>query len=180
MSNKRKQKRFIKRCETEFTANGVTCRGITNDFSMNGLYIKTARPLPPDTEVDIVVHFPDGSMSCLSGLVKRSDKLSFGTINRSSKNKSKKSGMGVEIFEKDANFLHLIGSLISIPQGPGATPKKTAPDTAEMSDTSKFSSTKDLLMHIILIQQALINLLANKGIINKKDLVKEIKDLRKT
>jgi len=44
--NRRKHKRYIRRCEIEFVSDGVTYRGIASDFSLNGLFIRTNHPLP--------------------------------------------------------------------------------------------------------------------------------------
>ncbi len=106
--NKRRFKRFTRPCETEFSARGGSYRGITSDFSLNGLFIRTNHPFPPDTIFDFMVHLPDGSVSSLQGKVKRAMKNSqvkgAGT--------PMKNGMGVELLKKDVNYLHFIRSLI--------------------------------------------------------------------
>lgn len=112
MKNKRKQKRFIKRYETEFVLNNITYRGISRDFSLNGLFIRTKYPMASGTIVDITIHLPDGLASKLKGKVRRTSKNPVGKV-MGSPVKTVKSGMGIEIIEKDANYLHLIRSFLS-------------------------------------------------------------------
>ncbi len=109
--NKRRFRRFMRRCEAEFTASGVTNRGIASDFSINGLFIRTNYPFTADTVIDIMVHLPDGSMSSLQGKVRRAMKASLGKV-MGVPMKEHKNGMGVELTAKDANYLHFIRSLI--------------------------------------------------------------------
>ena len=109
MGERRQQKRCIKRCETEFTANDITNRGITSNLSLNGLFITTNRPFPPDTILDIVIHLPNGS-SKLKGRVIRKLKNPPGKVIGTHL-KSLKNGMGVKIIENDDNYLEVIKSL---------------------------------------------------------------------
>ena len=80
MKNKRKQKRFIKRYETEFELKDITYRGISRDFSLNGLFIRTKYPMAPGTIVDITIHLPDGLASKLKGKVRRTSKDPVGKV----------------------------------------------------------------------------------------------------
>jgi hypothetical protein len=109
--DKRRFKRFTRRCETEFTSRGVTNRGIASDFSINGLFIRTNHPFAAETLIDIMVHLPDGNVSSLQGKVKRSMKNSIGKV-LGVPMKEQKNGMGVELINKDATYLHFIRSLI--------------------------------------------------------------------
>lgn len=111
MINRRKHRRYIRRCEVEFISDGVTYRGIASDFSLNGLFIRTSYPLPPDTILDVTVHLPDGSTSQLTIRVIRAWRTTTGRVIGSPL-KTFKNGMGVEITKKDANFLHFIRSLL--------------------------------------------------------------------
>ena len=112
MEEKRQDKRFIKRCETEFTVDGITHRGISSNLSLNGLYISTNHPFPPDTLLDIVIRLPNGSTSKLKGKVSRAFKNYRGEVIATHL-KSFKNGMGVEIIEKDDNYLGLIRSSLA-------------------------------------------------------------------
>jgi len=112
MKNKRKQKRFIKRYKTEFVLNNITFRGISRDFSLNGLFIRTKDSLVPGTILDIIVHLSDGLTSKLKGKVRRTSKNPVGKV-MGSPVKTVKSGMGIEIIEKDTNYLHLIRYFLS-------------------------------------------------------------------
>lgn len=109
--DKRRFRRFTKRCEVEFTSRGVTNRSIASDFSLNGLFIRTNHPFAADTVISIVVHLPDGSISSLKGKVKRSMKNAIGRV-AGIPMKEQKNGMGIELIDKDAVYLHFIRSLI--------------------------------------------------------------------
>ena len=111
MANKRQQKRFIFRCETEFIADGVTYRGIASDFSLNGVFIRTTHPFVPDTIMDMKVYLPEGLTSQLTGKVKRAIKPSIGRVVGTPV-KALKHGMGIEIIKKDVNYLNFIRSLL--------------------------------------------------------------------
>jgi hypothetical protein len=112
MGEKRQDKRFIRRCETEFTVDGITHRGISSNLSSNGLFISANRPFPPDTMLDIVIHLPNGSTSKLKGRVRRALKTPTGRVIGTPV-KSLKNGMGVEIIGKDTNYLKFIKSSLA-------------------------------------------------------------------
>ncbi|HXX80988.1 MAG TPA: PilZ domain-containing protein [Thermodesulfovibrionales bacterium] len=114
MINRRKHKRYIRRCEVEFASDGVTYRGIVSDFSLNGLFIRTNYPLPLDTVQDITVHLPDGLTSQLTIRVIRAWRTAKGKV-AGSPVKTFKNGMGVEIIRKDVHFLHFIRSILDRP-----------------------------------------------------------------
>ncbi|GAB4387455.1 MAG: hypothetical protein Kow0025_01110 [Thermodesulfovibrionales bacterium] len=110
--DKRRHKRYTRRCETEFSANGVSGRGIASNFSLQGLFIRTNHPLAPETAVDIVLHLPDGSNSRLQGKVRRAAKTRIGRVMKTP-TRAVKNGMGIEITGRDVNYLHFIRSLLS-------------------------------------------------------------------
>ena len=95
----------------EFTTGGLTLRGISSDFSLEGLFIRTNYPYIPGTIFDIVIHIPDGSVSKIKGKAVRALKTPTGMVI-GTPIKSLKNGMGIEIIERDANYLHLIRSLL--------------------------------------------------------------------
>lgn len=102
MKSDRKSDRFIRRLETEFTAEDITYRGISSDFSLTGLFIRTTHPFAPGTAIDITVHLPDGESSRLKGIVRRAFKSPVVGL---------KSGMGVQITAKDAHYINFIKSV---------------------------------------------------------------------
>lgn len=103
---KRRQGRFIKRCEIEFASGGQIYRGISSNFSLTGLFVRTRNPFAPGTIITMIVHLPDGSTSRLSGRVIRALKTSHGSgIGTSA---FLKEGMGIEITEKDSRYLKFI------------------------------------------------------------------------
>ena len=112
MGEKREFKRYRKRCETEVAVDGVTRRGISSNLSLNGLFVSTNRPFPPDTILDIVIHLPNGSTSKLKGRVRRTLKSPIGKVIRTPV-KSLKNGMGIEIIEKDDDYLEFIKSSLA-------------------------------------------------------------------
>ena len=106
MSNTRRRKRFRKRCEIELVTNNTVHRGISTDLSLRGLFIRTNLPFPPDTILDVVLHLSDGLTAKLKVKVKWLEKVAEATTIAS------KHGMGVEIIEKDTNYLRFIASLL--------------------------------------------------------------------
>ena len=112
MVGKRRQKRYVKRCEVEFISDGLTYRGISNDFSLSGLFVWTKFPLFPDALLDLTVHFSDGVSSKLRVKVVRAWRAATGSV-MGTLAKSARKGMGVEIIEKDVNYLHFIRSLLA-------------------------------------------------------------------
>ena len=111
MINRRKHKRYIRRCEIEFTSDGVSYSGIASDFSLNGLFIRTNYPLPPGSVLNLTVHLPGGVTSQLTTRVIRKWRTATGKVIGSPV-KTAKNGMGVEIIKKDINFLHFIRSIL--------------------------------------------------------------------
>lgn len=152
-ANKRKQRRFPKQCTTRCTSNNDTFEGISCNFSISGLFLKTSRLLKDNEIVDIIINLPDGSISKIKGRVirlaqvsrstEKEKKIIRKTISRlkqemdekylSAKAREKISleikalqralviqnsletrdqnisdGIGIEILEKDSNYLHLI------------------------------------------------------------------------
>ncbi len=110
--NRRKDKRFLRRCEVEFTSNETTYRGISSNFSLNGLFIRADRPFIQDTMLDIVIHLPDDSTSKIKGRVRWTSKILTAKILGSSI-ATLRNGMGIELMEKDAGYLHFIESLVA-------------------------------------------------------------------
>jgi hypothetical protein len=109
---KRRPKRFVERCKIEFIANDKIYRGISGDFSLNGLFIRTNHPLPPETILKLVIYLPNGLTSKLKGKVKRALEVSLGKMTEPQKYLQR--GIGVEITERDSNYLHFIGSLLDL------------------------------------------------------------------
>jgi hypothetical protein len=193
MANKRKYRRFIRRCETEFSSGGESYRGISSDFSVAGMFIRTQNPLPPDTVLDITVTLPDGAMSKLSGLVRRAYKTSASRY-ASAGGTIQKSGMGVELTEKDANYLDFLRSFLLDKDQAGDAEYKTAvrknrsPEEPEAAQEDAIKeeaperasiTMNEMLIHLITTQQALINLLDRQGVIDKRKIAEEMKKLRK-
>jgi hypothetical protein len=109
--DKRHFRRFTRRCEAEFTYLGVSNRGLASDFSINGLFIRTNHPFGADTVIDVMVHLPDGSVSSLRGKVKRAMKTDLGRAI-GMQTSGHKNGMGLELVQKDVNYLNFIRSLL--------------------------------------------------------------------
>lgn len=130
--SKRKHARFIRRLETEFSAEGKEYRAISSDFSCNGLFIRTNHAFPPGTHLSIRVHLPEGETAILKGRVRRALKTTVVSL---------KNGMGVELLEKDRPYTDFMLSFtnectetVSVPEPafraadiPPATEKPAAP-----------------------------------------------------
>ncbi|HXX54103.1 MAG TPA: PilZ domain-containing protein [Thermodesulfovibrionales bacterium] len=113
MLNRRQCKRFPEHCNTEFTCDGMTYNAISGDFALNGLFIFTDSPRAPGTYLTITIRLPDGSSTRLIGRVMRLIK----TFRRDDVGNSVQEmgdGMGVEIMERDINYLHFIRSLLAV------------------------------------------------------------------
>ncbi len=95
--------RFIRRLETEFTADNKNYRGISSNLSISGLFIRTQHAFVPDTIVDIVIHLPDAADVKLKGRVKHASKTPIVSL---------KNGMGIEILENNPLYISFIKSVI--------------------------------------------------------------------
>ncbi len=111
MPSRRQHKRYIKSCETEFTSNNIIYRGLSSNFSLKGLFIRTKYPLRPDTVVDITIRIDDNTTSIIKGKVIRSARNQKNILPDLPPFNSK-NGMGIEVLERDVNYLHLIRGLI--------------------------------------------------------------------
>ena len=100
---KRRHKRIIKRLETEFSANGLAFQGVSSDLSRSGVFVRTNKPFPADTLVDLTIHLPGNIVSRLKGSVRRSIKTGQTTI---------KNGMGMEIIELDQNYVNFLNDIL--------------------------------------------------------------------
>jgi hypothetical protein len=99
--NKRKNLRFTKRLEARFIADGESFVGITSNLSETGLFIRTKRGFAPDSILDIKLIMPEGNISSIKGIVRRTVKVPL----------SIKNGMGIELLEKDETYVHYVKSL---------------------------------------------------------------------
>lgn len=109
---KRLQKRNIKRCLIEFNDGGEQVRGISSDFSQNGLFIRSTHPMPASSIIDISIELPDGRIARLKGEVVRSSKIS-GKWYAGKKivMTNEKEGMGIRILERDELYTQFASSL---------------------------------------------------------------------
>ena len=99
--DKRKNPRFTKRLEARFVADGERFVAITSNLSEDGLFIRTKRGFAPGSTLDIELMMPDGKVSHLKGIVKRTIKVPL----------SIKNGMGVSLLEKDETYIRYLESL---------------------------------------------------------------------
>jgi hypothetical protein len=180
VANKRKHKRFIKRCEAEFTYNGVSTQGISSDFSIDGMFIRTSHPAPADEIIDVTVYLGDGAKAKLKGKVTRSMRMTRGRMTGTPVDGTfKKNGMGIELIEKDAQYLRLISSLLEERQDPREKSERESDAGSDASESKENVTTQELLISLLYNQQALVNLLANRGVLNRLDLLDELTRLRK-
>jgi hypothetical protein len=118
--------RFVRRLETEFTAENKNYRGISSDLSVSGLFIRTQHAFVPDTLIDIVIHLPDSTEVKLRGRVRRSIKTPVVSI---------KNGMGIEILENDSRYVNFVKSAF-----PGTLEE---PDTVGPAPDTSFRQQAD-------------------------------------
>ncbi|HYA14133.1 MAG TPA: PilZ domain-containing protein [Syntrophales bacterium] len=109
---RRRQKRFVKRCTIEFTSDGQTYRGICRNLSLDGLFIKTRKLLPLEKTIEMIVDLPDGSTSKLTGRITRETRERYSLIFERAGIPSK-DGIGIQLIKKDANYLKFLASLIT-------------------------------------------------------------------
>ncbi len=64
--------------------------------------MRTNHPFTPGTVVDLVIHLPDGSRSVAKGIVKMALKTPLASL---------KNGMGIELIEKDEDFVNFVRTL---------------------------------------------------------------------
>jgi len=102
-----RQERFTKRCAIEFAAEGKTYIGISVNFSLSGLFIRSRVLLAPGTVIELSVHLPDGSISKLKGRVVRVLTISGDRAF------SLDGGMGVMLLARDHSFQRFIDSHLS-------------------------------------------------------------------
>ena len=107
----RQRKRLKKSCQIDFCANNETYIGVSDNFSIDGLFIKTDNLLPLQSVVSIIVHLPDGSTSKLKGMVRRVHKVSYDIVIPSGQ--TFECGMGIQIIERDSNYMKFFISLLS-------------------------------------------------------------------
>ena len=83
-------------------------------MSLDGLFIKTRKPLALEKIIEMMVHLPDGSTSKLTGIVTRATREPYSLILERAGIPSK-DGMGIQLIVKDANYLNFVTSLITRP-----------------------------------------------------------------
>lgn len=113
LGDKRKLKRFSDRLKISFHVNGIKYRGLSGNFSLNGLFIRTNHLFPPDVLLDIIIYLPNNLTSHLKGKVVRTSNETLRAVRGKARGYAEK-GMGIEIIEKDSLYLHFIRSFLSI------------------------------------------------------------------
>jgi hypothetical protein len=114
---RRRHERFVRRLETEFSADGKEYRAISSDFSCGGIFIRTHHAFPPGTLLDIVIHLPEGFPAKVKGRVRRALQTPIATL---------KNGMGIELIEKDGPYLRFMRSLTGECEGEAGASEKPA------------------------------------------------------
>ncbi len=125
--HKRRHRRIIRRLETEFSASGLSFRGILSDLSRGGVFVRTNNPFPEDTLVDLTIHLPGNMVSRIKGRVRRAIKTGQTII---------KNGMGMEIVELDQNFAAFLDDILPVEEkvsknSDAFTPLRAAESAAE-------------------------------------------------
>ncbi|MEW6109069.1 MAG: PilZ domain-containing protein [Nitrospirota bacterium] len=138
MRSDRKQERFIRRLETEFSADNKTYRGISSDLSLTGLFIRTNHAFAPGSVIDITIHLPEGVTSKLRGKVRRAFKTPFVAL---------KNGMGIELTERDSNYINFIKTYLSEDEFKAPSEKaKTGTESAAKKEAPSGAVNQDFLI----------------------------------
>lgn len=112
MKEKRRHKRFFRRLETEFLSQEKTYRAISSNFSRYGLFIRTNHAFIPGTELDILIHLPTGNDCKLKGVVIQAMKTPIVSL---------KNGMGIELLDRDQNYINFLKQFDPSEDGKTAT-----------------------------------------------------------
>ncbi|MFA6054191.1 MAG: PilZ domain-containing protein [Thermodesulfovibrionales bacterium] len=123
---KRKHLRFNKRLATKIIADQISFTCMTSDLSENGLFIRTGSSFTVNTPIDIQLLIPGYRVSFLKGIVRRTIRTPIPMM---------KNGMGIEIIEKDASYIHFLKPLI------GETEKSAVEESAVLCSQISASST---------------------------------------
>jgi Tfp pilus assembly protein PilZ len=99
----RKDKRIVKRLETEFSVGASHFRGISSVLSESGLFLRTSKPFSAGTPVDLTIHLPGNMVARLKGIVRWASNLG---------QMSGKNGMGIEIIESDKSYVDFLNTLL--------------------------------------------------------------------
>ena len=110
--DKRKLIRFSDRQKISFNVNGIVYRGLSSNFSLDGLFIRTNHSFPPDTLLDIIIYLPNDLTSHLKGKVVRASNETLLGVSGKARGYAE-NGIGIEIVEKDTLYLHFIRSFLS-------------------------------------------------------------------
>jgi PilZ domain len=129
---RRQYRRFKRRLEVEFSAEGRHYRGISSNFSLGGLFVRTNHAFAPGTLIDLKLHLPAGGAAALKGLVKMALKTPVISLGN---------GMGVEILERDPVFVDFMKSLTNeeaplTGEGSAGTESPKEPDPVAYTGTA--------------------------------------------
>ena len=130
MTTRRRDKRIVRRLEVEFSAGGVTHRGITSNLSRRGMFVRTNHALSPGSAISLLIYLPDGKTSSVRGLVRRAQR---------NPSISLKNGMAVEINGEDGDYGKFIAALDNSRSEAAAGVKVAGPGTGANKTT--FSET---------------------------------------
>jgi len=103
---KRKENRIEKQLYVLLRLESKLVRGLLNDFSENGLFIKCNQDFPIGSVIDIEIFMPDKSTSVLKGIIRR--KIDMPESNR-------KYGLGIELIKKDVRYTIFLASSLHEP-----------------------------------------------------------------
>jgi hypothetical protein len=131
MEDRRKHPRFIKRLTTTLLVDHKSLTGISGDLSESGLFIRTKRTFAVNTLIDIELLMPDGRVSSLKGLIKRTHVSAL------------KTGIGIEITERDVTFTDFL-KYISGEKEADVAEKHVSPELQTISRLSCGVKAEDL------------------------------------
>jgi hypothetical protein len=109
---KRKENRIEKQLYVVLRLESKMVRGLLNDFSENGLFIKCNQDFPIGTVIDIEIFMPDNNNPLLKGIIRR--KIDMSESHR-------KYGLGIELIKKDKGYTTFVASSLHEPAAKSLT-----------------------------------------------------------
>ncbi|UCE78790.1 MAG: PilZ domain-containing protein [Nitrospiraceae bacterium] len=102
MAERRECQRYIKRHPVVINAGGMAFKGTTVWLSRKGFFVRSQKNFNEGVPVDITFHLTEDSSCTLKGTVRFAKSIELFR---------QKNGMGIELTEKNQNYLALIRSL---------------------------------------------------------------------
>jgi hypothetical protein len=101
ISYPRKKRRYL----VEFSIDGVSCTGFSNDLSASGMFVRSARLPNPGTRLTLTLHLPGNKRTTLSCQVVRTHRVPGGLST------VRPNGFAVRIGQAPEEYFQLLATL---------------------------------------------------------------------